>query len=438
MSSENRKKVLLGFGVLAVAVIVALALWPPSFLKEEASGAIGAVQKHRAPQITRQDVVLGNEATRRQQKILYADFLNDAAKLQSISTQLGMMAHRQVEARELESTSKQLAERELDLQSRYLDSMKGALEAAKLLSREEAASRKMEDVDAEIAQLSAVLQQKAQLSEVEMQQLNTKLAHIAEELETTAAASRHLKDADVQMAGAVADMQNRAFDGAMAKLDSAARDLNIRSLDSVSLADEVEYLAAIALEAKTLKDVEAQLGMLASRPQIELADVEVELANRASDLESKGLKNIEAQFNRDTAMAAILRDIDSQLASAKQNAQSREQNFNKELGEIQQELQAREAEFAARAAADVEFELASIQAFLDTRAQAASIAESRSEAAAQTELANVLANLQSKLASSSALASMLQNRADLEAKAGALESRARAARSAPSRRRRAL
>src|ERR1700687_3775331 len=84
MSSENRKKVLLGFGALVVILIAAIAIWPPNFRKEDASGAIGEVQKHRAPQIAKADVILGDESVKHQQKVLYADFLADAAKLRSL------------------------------------------------------------------------------------------------------------------------------------------------------------------------------------------------------------------------------------------------------------------------------------------------------------------------------------------------------------------
>ena len=61
MSTPNRNKVLFGFGALVAVLIVAIVMWPTNVQREDATGAIGAVQKHRAPQITPQDVVLGNE-----------------------------------------------------------------------------------------------------------------------------------------------------------------------------------------------------------------------------------------------------------------------------------------------------------------------------------------------------------------------------------------
>src|SRR6266487_1877082 len=85
MSTDKRKKILIVFGGLAVVLVAVIAIVSPSFKSEDAIGAIGAVQKHRAPQITRTDVILGDEQLRQTQKVAYTDFLNDAAALQNLS-----------------------------------------------------------------------------------------------------------------------------------------------------------------------------------------------------------------------------------------------------------------------------------------------------------------------------------------------------------------
>src|SRR5207248_11678306 len=131
MSTENRNKVLLGFGGLVVVLVVAIALWPPNFRKEDASGAVGAVQKHHAPQITQKDVILGGEKTKHQQKVLYADFLADASKLQSVSTELrsANAAERMAGIRqELEAMNK-------TLNLRYSEEFSFALAEAETASR---------------------------------------------------------------------------------------------------------------------------------------------------------------------------------------------------------------------------------------------------------------------------------------------------------------
>jgi hypothetical protein len=421
MSTENRKKVLLGFGVLAVAVVVALAIWAPKFRNEEASGAIGAVQKHRAPQITRQDVVLGDEAARRQQKVLYADFLNDAAKLQAASAQLGMMAQRQAESRDYAAVRKMLDDLSDEAESRYFAYAREALAAVKAMNRAELAN--------EIEEAAAVAQ-RAELSQIEMEQLNMKLAHIAEQLEAKAAAARGAKAAHRELAEAVEDLQSRKFAEARSNLELAARELNLRAeFDSRSLQADIEYLEATALELKTVKNVEELIGMMASKAQAEnkLADIQMELASQAQRLEARAAKNIQQLFNEDTQMAAMLREMDAQVAEARKYAESKAQDFNRLLGEIQQELQVRETEFAAHAAADVEFELAAIEAY----------AGNLTQLGRAPELGRLVANLNAQLASKSPLTAMLQNEEDLAAKAAQLDSRFRPSRRGQARRRRA-
>src|SRR5687768_7340768 len=98
MSAAKRQRMLLGFGGLAVVLVAVIALVSPNFRSEDARGAIGAVQKHRAPQIAQSDVVLGDEQTKQDQQVLYGDFLNDAAALQNIGADLASEAQ-SVEAR---------------------------------------------------------------------------------------------------------------------------------------------------------------------------------------------------------------------------------------------------------------------------------------------------------------------------------------------------
>ncbi len=71
MSAEKRRNALVVFGGVAVVLAVALIFIAPNFpyRSEDASGAIGAVEKHRAPQIKPSDVVLGDEQTKKQQQI---------------------------------------------------------------------------------------------------------------------------------------------------------------------------------------------------------------------------------------------------------------------------------------------------------------------------------------------------------------------------------
>ncbi len=118
MSSPNRTRLLLGFSAVVAVLIVAIVLWPANVRKEDAAGAIGAVQKHRAPQITQQDVVLGNESVKHQQKVLYTDFLADAAKLRAMAASRDVAAarvfSREVQNRYFTEARAALAEAEVE------------------------------------------------------------------------------------------------------------------------------------------------------------------------------------------------------------------------------------------------------------------------------------------------------------------------------------
>lgn len=416
MSTENRKRVLLGFGALAVVVVVALAIWAPSFRNEDASGAIGAVQKHRAPQITRQDVVLGSEATRQRQNVLYGDFLKDSAKLQSISAL--------VAAKNFAEAGKQLKETEIELMARYTAYAKQAVAAAKSMSREQAANTELaNDIEA-----AGALAARQELSESDITALNVKLAHIAELLARQEAAARGARGAKHELADAVAEMNHRL----------AARELQDSELAARSLMADAEYLAAVSLEMKTLNDVETELAQrMASQAEIQFADIETELAVRAEELASRAVKNMEAQFNNEIEMAAFFRDIDAQLAAAKAQAgsqaavASRSERYNQELADIEQTLAARKQQASAMAASDIQFELAAIGEYLNQRNQA-NARQARSEA----QLSHMLADLETQLASNTALAAMLQDEEQFAAKAHELGARTRPVRSRqPSRRR---
>ena len=179
MSTENKKKVLLGFGAFAVVLIAVLAIWrPPAFRSEDASGSIGTVQKYHAPQITPQDVVLGNETTKHEQQIRYADFLNDAAKLRALSAQV--TANNNIAA-----ASAQVAAIRGDVNTRYVAQAHEALASAQALAHA-AANRRM---DQDVTDLAAILRN-GQMNDAEMGSFNTKVASFAAEAGIRSAADR--------------------------------------------------------------------------------------------------------------------------------------------------------------------------------------------------------------------------------------------------------
>jgi len=286
MSSENRKKVLLGFGALAVILIVAIALWPPNFRKEDASGAIGEVQKHRAPQITQKDVVLGNESVRHRQKIRYQDFLADASKLKAIGsrpdqTQLNVLAN--------------------ELNARYLAEFTDALAMARANAREQ-------NEVTEVAELQSFIANHRTLGVLEMRELNGKVAHLAEQ-EANARTMTRLQAADEELSSVAARVAKARLDSEYAEMANKLKDvegaLDARGLFAVSLADESDYLSQLADEANTV----------ATRFSDEV-QMSARLTEAADELMQRAQKNIEGEVELQAKMMAVLRDMDDQTAKA--------------------------------------------------------------------------------------------------------------------------
>jgi len=343
MSSENRKKVLFGFGVLVVVLVAAIAIWPPNFRKEDASGAIGEVQKHRAPQIAKSDVVLGNESVKRQQKVLYADFLTDGAKLKALAAR-PEAAERSVFAKELGT--------------QYLN------EVTEVLAAEEAAARSnpaQARIEAEITELQGFVRNHTELSDTDMQQINVKLAHIGEE--NNVRMSRTLNRAGEDLAVAVNELAAAKTEsqilGVAKQLEGVKSDLNSRDLLAITLAQEMDYLNEIELSARVAL---ARLGD---------QEIAMKLAERGDQLLARGMSNIEQELQLESEMAARFRDMDDQIARANrifgaQASMASQPTLAKTLSATSSALSAKEAEFHSRETADRAEEILAVRA-LDSR-----------------------------------------------------------------------
>lgn len=372
MSTENRNKVLLGFGALVAVVIVAIALWPANFRKEDASGAIGAVQKHRAPQITQKDVILGDENVRHQQKVLYADFLADATNLRAMAA-----SHNYSAATELAN----------ELRTRYAAEADAALaEATEMASRVSADREKLQTDIAEMQ--SRLAAHKTELSSEDMKELNTKLALIivvCQKEMAARSASRILNDADREFAAASKQLETAKLENefaAASKRIADAEALMSRPVASISLADEAAYLNAIQVEMKVAADAEN----LAVR---QLADEQMasRLNAEAEQLEAKALSNIKANAETTSEMAARLNSIDEAIAQASRQLGGIDWSGNrailsKNLAAARQTLLSREADFYARSRAVANEELVAAKAL--------------NSAQLQNELANLQARLQAR------------------------------------------
>ncbi|MDQ6799469.1 MAG: hypothetical protein M3041_01385 [Acidobacteriota bacterium] len=339
MSSENRKKVLFGFGALVVILVAAILIWPSNFRKEDASGAIGEVQKHRAPQIAKSDVVLGNESVKHQQKVLYADFLADGAKLKALGAR---------------PDAAQLSAFALELGTRYRNEATEALAAEEMAARGNPAQAKME---AEITELQAFVRSHETLSDTDMQQLNLKLAHLGEAMNVRM--SHTLDQSGEELAAAVKQLASARMENeflAVAKqLQDVESQLSSRGLFAISLADEIQYLNETEMSARI---VSARLG------DQEMAH---RLGQRGEELMARGVRNIEQEFQLESEMATRFRDMDDQIARASrivgaEAGMASREKLAKTLGATSQALSARESEFRARETADRAEELAAVRA----------------------------------------------------------------------------
>jgi hypothetical protein len=346
MSTENRNKVLLGFGALVAVVIVAIALWPANFRKEDASGAIGAVQKHHAPQITQKDVILGDENVRHQQKVLYADFLDDAAKLRA-------MAGSRNEA----GVTAQLNALANGLRQRYASEAAAAITEVELAVRQ---SAQRAEAESHIAAARSILAQK-EMSERDMEQLRGKLGLLVV-IASKGEANARIASADREIAEVANSLAAAKLDDeymAAAKKLADAETLLARPLYAISLADDAKYLDAIQREMKVASDAEQTFA-------VRLGDEQA--ANRivvaAEELEAKAAANIKASAEQMNEMAARLDSMDAQMAQVRTALGTRAglasrgyQELSSKVNAVRTELGQREEEFFAQSKAAASDEL---------------------------------------------------------------------------------
>ncbi|HVS33100.1 MAG TPA: hypothetical protein VMS98_16760 [Thermoanaerobaculia bacterium] len=311
MSAEKRKKILVGFGGTAVVLAAAIAYLSPNFpyRSEDASGAIGAVEKHRQTQITPQDVVLGDEQVKQEQGVLYADYLRDAAQLQNIGAELAA-AEQTLELRRLSQAEQALASRGQELNTRFRAQSENALAAMKQLGR---------SADDFANQLAA--RGTASLSAADMQALSAQV-----ELAARNAGADSLQMAVEQELSAFAvSLENESALAATPQLATLRNAIEADGL-AMRLRSRADYLSAMAREAMSLESArQAMLAKSYSRASQELFAV-------ANELESRAVRNMKASmmFNAERAeqlgrMSQTLKQAESALAVRSEQAGSMQQ-----------------------------------------------------------------------------------------------------------------
>jgi hypothetical protein len=449
MSMQDRRKAFLGFGALAAVLIVAVIItWPPPYFnKTEATGAIGAVQKHREPQITPQDVVLGDEATRREQQVVFAHYLNDAAKLHAVSAELAARSEARSRA---QAAARELASMNAEMQARFAQNVDFAVAAMEQLLARDANLRAR--LASDFADIGARAKG-TQLASEDFQALSARLKNVADQLAAANCCggrgqmdARNLASAEQMMAKAAAPLQakalsNEALVAAAADVDNGVRALNAR-FAAANYADFVEYLNDFAVQAKVMANAEEQLAVAAQLQNEEqvaarLYDVSEALAAQAFSLESRAIRNLDEQLASDAALALRLRNIDEAMAASNRAVANRAsmlrndsmQSFNRAMQNFGEAMASRSREFQARAAANIDSQMGSFDSYLNSRRQIqARVLSARPAYAAKLadmdSLEAYMANVDQALSARAPLAAYVANYEQLEGRARDLKNRA--------------
>jgi hypothetical protein len=372
-----------GFAVLAIALIGFFAFWPPSVQNDNATGAIGTVKKHNAPQISSSDVVLSDEATRLQEKILYVDFIDDAQKLKSFSDALASREN-------LGSVESQLAAHFADLQNRYNGSFTDALENLKAIESREMANRNAGNREA-LEALSQDFHNRTQgnrsLGHADMDALNQRFNDLANRiLGTRDLASREadLAAIESQLESIRSEMQSREMQSRemqsreMQSREMQSREMQSREMQSREMQNRADMasreLAAIQQQLGVFDQLEAirelqsrqdYLGVISKESRIvgearenianraDLGSFADALASEANNLENRAINNMDARFQNRVDYANRIDQMNRSLESirslgTRENLGDRADMFNRSLGSLRNDLQSREADLANR------------------------------------------------------------------------------------------
>ena len=355
MSADRRKQIMIGFGVLAVVLGATIALVSPRFKSDDAIGAIGAVQKHRAPQIAQKDVILGDEQTKKQQQLQYGDFLADSAALQNINASMST-------ASRAESASR-LAARSEDLRARYNSAARDQVAGMKAFyAKDSLEMKKLESVDSDLAAAASRVQAREDVGA-----LNARLESEFASLDSMLRArDNNLAEADV--AGLAARIQSRDnVDGIRSTMAQAAATLDART-NAAMIRDREQYLSAMARESAVLQSAEEAL----STGSRAASDVQNELGATAHDLAQRSLVNMRSNFASQSQAAESLSRMAEATSAMNKAAASRSDaslGFRDEVAAFAQRIQARSAEAQSRFNYGMHSQLAGMRAYLASAAK---------------------------------------------------------------------
>lgn len=361
MSAAKRQKMLYGFGAVAVVLIAAIAFVSPNFRSEDARGAIGAVEKHRAPQIAQNDVVLGDEQTRQDHQVIYGDFLADAAALQNIAADMASRAQ-SVEAR-AQVAARSLDARYADLQMRYQQYAKSALAAMEQLGVAEQLG------NADVQDLSNRMN--ADLQSADMEALAVKFASMADQ----AAARSNLANVSAQLESFSWGESLASAAPDVAALENAFEADNL----GLRLRSYAESLEAMAKEAKAVESASEALEAKSLDARA-LESVSADLLQHAESLEARAMENIESNLAARAATVDALGRMRQTVDAASQSLESKAANLDaravqaarSSLASFRSDLASRYADLQARSSVAMRSQLAAVDSHLEARSAVAS------------------------------------------------------------------
>lgn len=330
---QNRKWIVAAAAVFVAAIAVGYVALRPGPSPEDAAGTVGAVKKHRAPQITQQDVVLGSETA--PSWAPYADFYNDAAMLGNAAAKL------EAATKLLESRT-ELGNREalealnttVKLLGNQADDLTGRMDKIKVIQPALGSSVDLSAINVKLAGVVTELQSASDLSGTNAHRISSALNDIRTQLGSAAAQdlSGRISADRIQMLGSL-DLQANAVQAAKIGLTPIVGSLEASSsLDAIqvnALKPKIQELANRLLEQKTQLEHKALTGL---EGQLKIATLQSKEIEAMRDNVKLATTTLDARVA--VAGGAGARDLQATLGSLSQALESSSLDTNRTVGQL--------------------------------------------------------------------------------------------------------
>jgi hypothetical protein len=378
-------------------------MWYPPVSDETATGAVVAVKKHRQQQIAPQDVILGDETARKQEQILYADFIADAESLESHSASLALALRNRsaqdlgVAHAELAALSKDLGVQTGQLENRSFLAAQNALAAMRAFLAAAPAELEMRrELEADLQNLDASLANRgASLASADIDGVRMQLEKFTQHLDAARALDLASADRMVSRLDQIRnDLESKAVDeAALAAMTTELNALTQQlgrstALELASLGRYESYLGAMARESEALgvaresldavnRKLEAK-NPLDSRDRLALEKASQLLAARGVELENRAVENLESRMEIMTLENKAVQSLDGSLGalseslsnrSAQQLSSQARQQLELGIKAADQALANRRSGLETALLGAAQMELAALGAHLDNRAK---------------------------------------------------------------------